>query len=154
MTLCVWSVAFLWEGSLVCEREHCVSKATASIAKPALRILGWPFPVSCSLENICHRGCWTPCFALGTFASSVIGRVPGYYTGNSAGQSSQSGSRWRKHGGGCEVGQEKALASAQDSRSIYCMARIGAQGFPLKVSPAVSLTILGNGFKLSFLVWS
>lgn len=52
------------------------------------------------------------------------------------------------------IGQEKALASAPGSRLVYFMPRIGVQSFPLKASPAVSLPILGDGSKLSFLVWS
>lgn len=53
-----------------------------------------------------------------------------------------------------KVGQEKALACALGSLSVYFMAQIGVQSFPLNVSPAVCLAILGNGCKLSFLVWS
>lgn len=51
-----------------------------------------------------------------------------------------------------DVGQEKALAFALGSRSVYFVAQIGVQGFPLKVSPAVSLATLGNGCDLPFLV--
>lgn len=148
------------ERGLPVRGEPCLWARTLWVRpRPALRSQPWGSSVDLSQsvvlwKNICHRGLLNTLLCPWDICLLSHWKGPGYYTGNSAGQSSQSGFRWRKHGGGCEVGQEKSLASALGSRSIYCMARIGAQGFPLKVSPAVSLTILGNGFKLSFLVWS
>lgn len=117
--------------------EVTVSKAMASIVKPALRSLSWPSPVCCSLENICYRG----------LLNTLLCPWDICLLSHRKGQVVRLGVLPAKAPKAPAVGGTAAAA-------VKVTARIGVQTFPRNGSPAVSLAILGNGFKMSFLVWS